>query len=225
LELRSHTAQTIKGLTSAGHNEETLEKIIAALRTEANAYRMNGRIRGGLGSITFTDRGRTINHAPGISWRQGDGRALFIVPEPESASVDSPNATMLINAFRRAYGEDTQRISEVLLAFMDHESEFAAVGYLLVLVGHKLGILEEAFEAAWARLRGDDHMPFSEVLSLTSCLIRYDYSSIPVPVLSKLEARTIELGDGEAFRIPLLVSQARVAMERASDETCSSTDD
>lgn len=111
------------------------------------------------------------------------------------------------------------------MAFMDYESEFAAVGYLLVLAGHRLGILEEAFEAAWARLRGEDRMPFSEALSLTSCLIRYDYPSIPVTVLRKLEARAIELGDGEAFRIPLLISQARVAMEKANDETGSAADE
>jgi hypothetical protein len=77
------------------------KEIVAVLKAELHRYKICGRLAGGLGSVQTIYKGRSMI---GVG---SDARTLFtarnqsIIPDPEEASIESDNATALLNLYQR----------------------------------------------------------------------------------------------------------------------------
>lgn len=210
--LRRHTQGIAERLVERGHPREGVEVVVSALRAEAHAYTNHGRRDGGLGSVAFTYGGRTYYGTPAQSRTVGTP-GFLVPPDPEACTIASANRDTLVDACARHYGSDPARFSELLFAFLDRDSEFSDVGYLIVLAAHRLGLLERACEVAWERLQGAPRFGFSEVMRLLSGLISFAYHEISSEELRKVETLVATLQE-EEFQISSRIAEGRVMKSR-----------
>lgn len=210
--LRRHTQDIANRLNEAGHSREAVEVVVSALRTEAHAYASHGRSAGGLGSVSFTYRGRTYYGTP-AQWQTVGTPGTLVPQDPETCTIASANGDTLVETCARHYGADEARFSVLLFAFLDRESEFSDVGYLIVLAAHRLGLLGRACEVAADRLQGAPRFGFSEVIRMLSGLISFAYHEISVEDLREVETLFANLPD-EGFQIPARIAEARVMKSR-----------
>jgi hypothetical protein len=200
-------------LTTAGHPDAAVEILVSALRSEVEAYRVNGRSNGGLGTLAFTHGGRTYNGIPTM-WRTvGAPSPRLIAPDPQTTRITSHNADSIVHLFASAYNSDRGRFAELLCSFLDRDGEFATVGYLLVYSAQQVGLLRQAFDTAWDRLRGDRAYGFSEVLRMLSGLVRFSHHALSIEDLRRVETLTATFDD-DNFQLPVLIAEARLANQQ-----------
>lgn len=207
--LRQTTDAVAERLLRDGHSPEIVSLLISTLRAETEAYRRNGRRSGGLGSIAFTYGGRTFDGVPSVTYQPDTSRQQLLVEDPQNASIDSVNARALVRACEHHYGRGSARLAMLLSSLAVRDSEFAEVGYMIVYSAYRLGVLAPVLQAATEQLRGHRPYSFSEVLRLTSGILRFAYTSLTEEELQSIETSAVEC-DEDDFALPILVAQARV---------------
>ena len=190
--------------------KDPIEKEIAAvLKAELARYRECGRRVGGLGSIQTSYQGGKPMPGVGAEWRDANSpKNQSIDPSPESAWIESDNATALGKLYRGLNtDEEKQRFISFLLKRLSRHTEYAPVGYLILFVLFHFGYLQETRRTAKRDLRGDGSFGFSEFVRVLDGLLRFKHPSFTADHLDEVE-RFIE-GIEETFRIPERIAAIR----------------
>jgi hypothetical protein len=184
--------------------------IVAVLKDEVNRYEQYGRRDGGLGSIQTRHRG-AASVGVGTEWRRARSpERQSIIPEDENPSVESDNANALLNLYQRLQtDEERARFGNALLARLARHTEYAPVGYLILLVFLRIGRLSDALDAAGRNLRNDGAHGFSDFLRLLDALLRFCHASFTSEQLDDVE-RFAEGVNDHTFNI-----EERIAAIRA----------
>jgi len=181
---------------NAGPSQESIhaiadpveKQVAAVLKDEINRYQQVGRSTGGLGSIHTRYRGQAMI-AVGTEWRRVDStERQSIVPDPEQAAIESDNAAALINLYRGlGTDEERSRFVDALLRRLSRGTEYAPVGYLILLVLIRIGRLSDALRRARQDLQGDGEFGFSDLLRLLDGLMRFEHPAFTSDHLDEVE--------------------------------------
>lgn len=191
---------------------DSIEKDVAAvLQAEVSRYEKNGRDGGGLGSVHLFYRGMAMNSFGGDSWTQRSPANQEIADDPQDATLRSDNLDALQSIFTRlATDDERERFVNALLARLDEDRGYARVAYLIVCMLWRIGLLEEALEAAKFGLQENDMKThgLSNVLMMFNGLLRYRHPDFTPQMLDTLE-RFLHGSDEHAFRIPQKIAAIR----------------
>lgn len=174
-----------------------------------------GRPVGGLGSVQTIYQAAPMTGI-GTEWREADSpRDQAIVPDPQVPSLQSDNAIALLNLYQQL-GTDDERIRFVsaLLRRMSRGTEYASVGYLILLVLFRIGRLPEALTAATQHLQDDGAFGFSDLLRLLDGLLRFEHSAFSSDLLDEIE-RFLQGTQEHAFGIRERIAAIRAFRLRA----------
>jgi hypothetical protein len=181
---------------------DPVEKQLAAvLKDEVHRYRQVGRSSGGLGSIQTRYRGQVMTGV-GTEWRRADSpERQSIVPDPEQAAIASDNATALLNLYQGLGTDDERsRFVNALLRRLSRGTEYAPVGYLILLVLFRISRLPDALRTARQDLQGDGETGFSDFMRLLDGLLRFEHPAFTPELLDDAE-RFIEGIEEHTFNI------------------------
>src|SRR5262249_27905528 len=108
-----------------------------------------------------------------------------------------------INLWNRLTTPDEKsRFNNALLNRVSRHTEYAPVGYLILLVFFRLGYpLSEVLTKAKRDLQKDDAYGFSDLLRLLDGLLRFDHSSFTDEQLDEIDRFLVDM-DEYAFNIP-----------------------
>jgi hypothetical protein len=111
-----------------------------------------------------------------------------IVPDPEQASVESDNATALLNRFQSLSSDDERsRFTSALLRRLSRGTEYSPIGYLILLVLFRTGRFTDAVHAARRELQGDIEPGFSGLLRMVDGLLRFEHPGFTNEQLDEIE--------------------------------------
>lgn len=191
---------------------DPIEKDVAAvLQAEVSRYEKNGRDGGGLGSLYLLYRGEVRSSFCGDSWTPHSPANQEIADDPQDATLRSDNLDALLAIFARVVTDDErERFTNALLGRLDEDKGYARVAYLIVCALWKIGLLEEALEAAKFGLRENDIRThsLSNVLMMFNGLLRYRHPDFTSQMLDALE-RFLRGSDEHAFRIAQKIAAIR----------------
>jgi hypothetical protein len=153
------------------------KEIVAVLKAEVNRYRECGRRVGGLGSVRTTYKGQTTRGV-GTEWRIADSpENQSIILDVDTAKIVSDNTTALLKLYRKLRDdEERERFVAALLKRLSRSTEYAPVGYLILLVLFRIDRLSEALNTAKRDLHKDGAHGFSDLLRLLDGLLRFEHS-------------------------------------------------
>jgi hypothetical protein len=182
-EEQTHTQmETVSDISNSVEKE-----IVAVLQAEISRYKDCGRRVGGLGSIKTTYQGRSYCGV-GTEWRKTDSPELqAIVLDPESANIESDNASVLIRLFSTLNDQEKKVFVESLLERLSRETPYAPVGYFILFVLYRTGHLKNVLEQAKKKLQSDSAYGFSDFLRLLDGLLRYEYPNFSTEMLDNIE--------------------------------------
>jgi hypothetical protein len=183
--------------TLAGIKDPVEKDVAAALKSEVARYRGHGRRVGGLGSLTMVYRGtRMVAVDPG--WHVANSPSnQDLAPDPDQAHLESDNHDALLRLYQSLHSLDEKtKFRRALLLRLSKDSEYAPVGYLVVLVLLKVGRLDEALATAQERLLGDAEYGYDDVLRLLDGLLYYRHPDFSTEQLGTIEAFA---GNGGGF--------------------------
>lgn len=199
-----------------------IEKDVAAvLQAEVSRYEKNGRDGGGLGSVHLLYRGKVMSSFCGDSWTPHSPANQEIAGDPQDAALRSDNLDALQALFARLTTDDERELfTNALLDRLDEGRGYARVAYLIVCMLWKMGLLEEALEAAKFGLQENDTKTYglSNVLMMFNGLLRYRHPDFTQLMLDALE-RFLQGSDEYPFRIPQKIAaiRARRVLETPQD--------
>jgi hypothetical protein len=168
--------------------QDPLEKEVAAvLKAEVTRYSQCGRRVGGLGSVQTTYQNQTVKGI-GSDWRESDSpKAQLTVADPDNARIESDNADALQKLYSRLGTEEQPRFVEVLLKRLSRDTEYAPVGYLILLVLFRIGHLPEVLQVAKSDLQNDGAYGFSDFQRLLDGLLRLKHPMFTTSLLDEVE--------------------------------------
>jgi hypothetical protein len=140
---------------------------------ERRNYAARGRSHGKLGSLNVGVRsepnsGATlVGTVPQLLWDKAKATPLA-----------SPNAVRLLALRDQLDGAERADLERYLLSHLDKHSPYADIAYFIFLVLHRVGRTVEALQVARARLNGDKHFGYSNLLATLSALISHEYFEI-----------------------------------------------
>lgn len=162
-------------------------EVVGVLQAEVNRYKDCGRKVGGLGSIQTAYQGRSYCGV-GSDWRKADSPKLqAVVPDPESAKIESDNASTLIKFYHSLEKEQQNDFVESLLKRLSRETGYAPVGYFILFVLYRIRHLKKALDTAKKELQGDSAHGFSDFLRLLDGLLKYEYPKFSTEMLNDIE--------------------------------------
>ncbi len=183
--------------------KDPIEKeILSVLQSEVHRYKDCGRRVGGLGSVVLNYQGRKVTGV-GTDWRTADSPEMqSIVPDPQSAKLESDNGAILVRYFQSLTGKDMQRFCEVLLQRISKGNAYAPIGYFFLYVGYRINILKGVLKSAKDNLKGDSGYGFSDLLRLLDGMLKYEYQNFNSEILDIIEQFIDGLDNECLFRIP-----------------------
>jgi hypothetical protein len=101
------------------------------------------------------------------------------------------------------------RFVTALLERLSRSTDYASVGYLILLVLFRIGGLSEALETAKKNLQKDEAYGFSDPLRLLDGLLHFEHQSFTLELLDQIE-KLVESIEENTFNI-----QERIAAIRA----------
>jgi len=191
---------------------DPIEKEVASvLKAEVHRYAECGRRVGGLGSVQTTYEGQTMRGI-GTEWRKADSpENQSITPDPESDAIQSDNADALLKLYGRLkVPEEQATFVSSLLKRLSKDTEYAPVGYLILLVAYRINKLHETLLVAKRDLQNDSAYGFSDSLRMLDGLLRFDHPPFTEKDLDEIE-RFLEGLEEHAFRIPERLVAIRAA--------------
>lgn len=189
---------------------DLIEKEVAAvLKAEVNRYQACGRIVGGLGSIQTTYKGHSWIGV-GTRWRESNSpKNQAIVLDPDNAQVESDNALVLLNLYKGIKNdEERSRFISSMLKRLAKGTEYAPIGYIILVVLLHTGHLAQALETAKRNLQNDGKYGFSDFLRLLEGLLYYKHPSFTLEHLDDVE-KFLEGIDEHNFNIPERIAAIR----------------
>lgn len=190
---------------------DPIEKDVASvLQTELSRYELNGRQAGGLGSVHIIMAGREIKQL-GNDVRIMQATAnQEIVTEPGAAELKSDNLDALLALYARLTDGEGEQFANALLNRLQDHKGYARVAYLIVLALWKIGLLNEALEAAMFGLPEDDQRDFglSNTLMMLNGLLRYRNFDFTSEMLDTIE-RFLDGSKEHSFRISHKIAAIR----------------
>ncbi len=191
---------------------DPIEKGVASvLQSEMSRYEKNGRQCGGLGSIYINYRGRDMNQIGGDSWTPNSATNQEIASDPQAAELHSDNLDALLAVHARLTSDsERDRFANALLIRLREDLGYSRVAYIVVLTLWKVGLLNEAFEAALFGLPEEDMSNFglSNTLMMFNGMLRYRHPDFTGDMLDALD-RFIQGSNEHCFRIPQKIAAIR----------------
>jgi hypothetical protein len=180
---------------------DPIEKnVVAVLKSEVFRYQECGRRVGGLGSIQTIYQGQTMKGV-GTEWREADSpKNQSIVLTPEKTLIGSDNCAALLNLYYQLCDKEKERFVEILLKRLSRNTEYAPIGYLILLVCFRIGRLPDILKIAKRDLQNDGAFGFSDLLRLLDGLLRFEHPSFPTDLLDEID-RFLEGIDEHTFSI------------------------
>jgi hypothetical protein len=182
--------------------DDPIEKeVVAVLKAEVIRYSECGRGVGGLGSVQ-TKYGTNTWHGTGTEWRKVDSPDnQSVVPDPENALIKSDNATALINLYERLTNKDDKiKFVASLTSRLSRVTEYAPIGYFILLVLFRTGYISKVFDPARNNLYKDTAYGFSDLLRLLDGLLRFEHPKFTPEQLDEIE-KFLDGVDEHPFRI------------------------
>ena len=180
---------------------DPIEKdIVAVLKSEVFRYQECGRRVGGLGSIQTIYQGQTMKGV-GTELREADSpKNQSIVLTSEKTLIGSDNCVALLNLYDQLYDKEKERFVEVLLKRLSRNTEYASIGYLILLACFRIGRLPDVLKIAKSDLQNDGAYGFSDLLRLLDGLLRFEHQSFSTDLLDEID-RFLEGIDEHTFSI------------------------
>jgi hypothetical protein len=147
----------------------------------------------------------------GDSWTLHSPANQEIATDPQDATLRSDNLDALHAVFARLSNDDErERFANALLDRLDEDKGYARVAYLIVCMLWRIGLLEEALEAAKFGLQENDMRThgLSNALMMFNGLLRYRHPDFSPEMLDTLE-RFLQGSDEHAFRIAQKIAAIR----------------
>ena len=177
------------------------KNVVSVLKHEVNRYKDCGRRVGGLGSVHTIYEGITYNGIP-TEWREAHShKRQDIVSDTSKVTIDSDNLKAIGRIFEEATSEEAKTlIVNALLNRMNKETEYAPIGYFILLVAFRHGFLKQALQASKDKLLGDSKYGFGEILRLLDGLLRLKHTEFCDLDLDEIE-RFLNGISEDTFRI------------------------
>jgi len=176
------------------------KEIVNILQSEVHRYKDCGRRSGGLGSVELTYRGRKFTGV-GTDWREANSsKQQSIVPDPQFASIDSDNGTVLLRYHQTLDKKQQEDFLDSLIARISKDKGYAQIGYFFLFLGHRMGCLEKILKRAKSHLQGDAAYGFSDLLRLLDGLLKYEYTKFTTEELDVVEKFLVGVEE-HSFRI------------------------
>lgn len=186
-------------------------EVVAVLQAEVHRYRACGRGAGGLGSIQTIYRDHS-HRGVGSDWRTTDSPLLqAIVPDPDSARIESDNATALIRFYGSLKNEQVSDFVISLLKRLSREEPYAPIGYFIFFVLYRVGHMKKALEKAKKSLQHDSAYGFSDLLRLLDGLLKFDYTKFSTEMLDDID-RFLPGIQEHTFAIPERLASVRAVL-------------
>jgi hypothetical protein len=182
--------------------DETRKLAASVLSAEVGRYRAFGRRSGGLGSVKTVGAGQTMSALGGVQSPQSSPDSLPLVEDPESYEVQSDNLIALENLRGRTRDGKEEDLDEVLLGYLNRDSPYAIVAYLIVLYALRVGIFREALVKVKDSLVGADQYALSDCLIMIDGLLRLQHHLFSDSFLDAVEELVDGLDSEEFFYIP-----------------------
>lgn len=168
---------------------DPIEKaVVSVLKSEVQRYKVCGRRSGGLGSVQVVIDGKPYAGV-GSDWREADSpKNQSLISDPSKATIISDNAEILVKFFTSLKSEKEKcGFVNALLIRTVKDSEYASVGYFIMLVLYRIGKLTDALSKAKCDLMGDSAYGFSDLLRLLDGLLRVEHPSFSTELLDVVE--------------------------------------
>jgi hypothetical protein len=198
---------------------DPVEKQVASvLKAEAARYARVGRGQGGIGSVYTIRDARSIAGVPSDSWTHGSHENSYIVSEPAAAEIKSENVEALVALYTRlSTPQERNAFVRALTSRLRRNSEYAPVGYLIMLALQQIGNLGEALTTAKINLRGDGEgeYNFDELLRVLAAVLSYQHHVFTDAELDEIERFAEGIGE-YAYEIPARLAAVRAYRVRKS---------
>ena len=156
-----------------------VEKQIAhLLEEEKRAYKANGRLVGGLGTIGHLAAG------PG-----GPVGAIpkLIAPQSMPNAVHSSTADTILRIHGALEPPEQAGLRSCLFSYLDSDGPYSTVAYMVVFVLHRLGHTKEALKRARAGLARAPQHAYSNALGVVSLVLSLEYDTVVDETLDGIE--------------------------------------
>jgi hypothetical protein len=171
---------------------------------ERRNYAARGRAHGKLGSLNVGLQSEpnygstTVGTVPQLLWDRANATPLA-----------SPNAVRLITLRDQLHEVEKADLERYLVSHLDKHSPYADIAYFIFLVLHRVGRTVEALQGARARLKGDKHFGYSNLLATLSALVSHEHFEIESTTYARITEALA--GDSEYnFRLTEKINLARL---------------
>ena len=191
---------------------DPVEKAIASvLQTEISRYELNGRQSGGLGSVSIVVDGSEIKNFAGDVRIMQTTANQEIVSDPSACALKSDNLDALMALYARLEtDQERETFANALLNRLQADAGYGRVAYMIALALWKIGLLQEALDAAMFGLPEGDQKEFglSNALMVFNGLLRYRHQDFTSESLDDIE-RFLQGSAEHPFRIPQKIAAIR----------------
>jgi len=163
------------------------KEVVSALQAEIDRYAGCGRRVGGLGSITTTYQGRTLNGVGSDSRKADSPELQSVIPDPENAKIYSDNGEILAMYYAILNDQQKKEFINALVNRISKEMPYSDVGYFILYVLYRTGNLREVFTPAKEKLQGDSKYGFSDLLRLLDGFLKYEPQNFSLEMLDQIE--------------------------------------
>lgn len=191
-------------LSPEWQHQGKFEEADLVLNEEKRSYAANGRICGGLGSLTTgiqsePNSGLTkVGSVPQLLWDSNPAKP-----------IESPNVARLIKFYATLDEMEQQNLAQYLLSHLHKKSPFADVTYFIFLALHRMGRTVDALQSARTYLAGDKVCGYSNLLGTLSALVSYEHLNINPDIYTQI--LEVLVGDKEDnFKLTEKINLARL---------------
>jgi hypothetical protein len=171
------------------------QEVVSVLQAEIDRYAGCGRRLGGLGSITTTYQGRTLNGIGSDTRKVGSPELQSVVPDPENAKIYSDNGDILIRYYETLDEQKRRDFVNALVNRISRQTPYSDIGYFILYVLYRTDNLRELFTPAKEKLQGDAKYGFSDLLRLLDGLLKYEPQNFSTEMLDQIEQFISGLGE------------------------------
>lgn len=159
-----------------------LQKYIEiVLQSEKEAYSRNGRRGGGLGSFNIG-----LQSVPNNGWTNVGSVKQYLSDTSDQNFIKSENAQILLKLYSTLDKEKRKEFESILLEYIEKESNYRDIGYLICFVFIRLGKIIPVVKKATKNLKGDTANAYSNLLHMINLVVAREYSYFSFSTLSDL---------------------------------------
>ena len=179
------------------------------LQSEKEAYSRNGRRSGGLGSFNIG-----LQSIPNNGWTAVGSIKKYLFDTSDQDFIKSENAQILLKLYSTLDVEKQKEFESILLKYIEKESEYRDIGYLICFIFIRLGKVIVVTKKAIKDLKGDATNSYSNLLHIINLVIAREYSYFSFSTLSDLSEL---LKEDEEAKFAVLSTLREASKYRISD--------